>query len=372
MRPLKIFLISIIFFLLASYGSAVTPQVVITNTSITPPVLMKGDIGTITVTVTNNGDTTTLIKSATLVGGEFLTASDSYQTVGYIRPSNKIELTFIIKAFGEDGFYYPHLVLEFDEGTRMSQVIPVQVENTSLTVALLDKPNYISIGESGEYILAIGNPRQNEVNSVQVITEGSGIDAFPSSFFIGSLGIDKSVTVPFNITPDHITQAKFRVIFRNGVNEHEASISIPLVPSENKKSAAPLVSNITISQEGEIYQIVGVVNNAGLSPAKSVIIKTDSPAIPVDPYKIYVVGSLDPDNFSSFEVTFRLPNTGTIPLIVDYKDTDGNRFISQTQVDVTVAPLADQSASFQKFGTILVWILVFVIAAAIFYSWRKR
>jgi hypothetical protein len=189
---------------------------------------------------------------------------------------------------------------------------------------------------------------------------------------VGSLSSDSDTQVAFNLTPNRISTARFRVVFRNGINEHEAILEVPLLPTDNKKAADPLISNIQVSQEGSIYHISGDISNAGLKSAKSVVIRTEDPAIPDDPFKIYVVGSLDPDDFSSFEVTFRLTHSGKVPLLVEYKDDDGNRYISQSEVEVSVAPLSDESSPISKIGTLLVWVLVFAIAAVIFYSWRKR
>jgi hypothetical protein len=178
--------------------------------------------------------------------------------------------------------------------------------------------------------------------------------------------------VAFNLTLDRISTAHFRTVYRNGINEHEAILDVPLLPSDSKLAAEPMISNIQTSQEGDLYRISGDISNAGLKPAKSVVIRTESPAIARDPYKVYVVGSLDPDDFSGFEITFSLPSSGKVPLIVEYKDEEGNRYLSQSEVDVSVAPLSDASSSIPKIGALLVWLLVIGIAAVIFYSWRKR
>lgn len=347
-------------------------QVMVVETSIDPPVLMSDDTGIIKIRVVNNGDSGVSVNRATLFGGEFSVTSDPYPTVGWIGAGNYMDFTYTVTAEGKAGIYYPRFVLEYSDGTTLRYAIPVQVDTTDLTVALVEQPDYVAIGKTTEYRLLIANPRPNAVESVLVIPEGTGLEATPSRQFIGNLGSNEEVEVSFNITPERITQVKFRVVYKNGINPHDSILTLPILPTENKKGANPLISNVQVSQEGGVYRITGDVSNAGLRSAKSVVIRTEAPAIPADPFKIYVVGSLEPDDFSSFEVSFKLPSSSSVPLIVEYKDDDGNKLFSQTDVDVDVSPLSDQTTSLPVIGTILVWLLVLVIGAAIIYSWRKR
>jgi hypothetical protein len=367
---LAAFLCFCLFFGIGIVGA--TNQVMVSSTTIDPPVLMKGDTGIIRIQVINNGDTGTSIDRVLLLGGDFTVTSDPYPSVGWLGAGNSMNFTFTVQAGTGDGIYYPRFILEYADGSSLRYPIPVQVDSTTLTIALMEKPDYVAVGTTTGYSLTIGNPRPNMVSGVQVFPEGDGYEATPTTRFVGSLSSDSDTQVAFNLTPNRISTARFRVVFRNGINEHEAILEVPLLPTDNKKAADPLISNIQVSQEGSIYHISGDISNAGLKSAKSVVIRTEDPAIPDDPFKIYVVGSLDPDDFSSFEVTFRLTHSGKVPLLVEYKDDDGNRYISQSEVEVSVAPLSDESSPISKIGTLLVWVLVFAIAAVIFYSWRKR
>ena len=72
--------------------------------------------------------------------------------------------------------------------------------------------------------------------------------------------------------------------------------------------------------------LTGDVTNAGLEVANSVVLAAGQGAVPVTPYREYVVGSLQPDDFSSFEVTCVAPGTSKIPLVVSYRDEDGKTF----------------------------------------------
>ncbi|MDD1675567.1 MAG: hypothetical protein LUQ17_02645 [Methanomicrobiales archaeon] len=371
MKLSHIILFSVMAVACIGYATAAN-QVMVTNVTIDPPVLMKGDTGIVKIQVVNNGDTGLVINRALLLGGDFTVTSDPYPTVGWLGARNTMDFTFTVQAGNQDGIFYPRFVLEYTDGSTLRYAVPIQVDSTDLTLALVEKPDYLAVGKTTEYTLIVGNPRTNSVSSVQVFPEGPGYEATPTSQFIGFLPSDNEARVAFNITLGRISTAHFRVTYRNGINEHETVLTIPLLPTDNKKAADPLITNIQVSQDGELYHISGDISNAGLKSAKSVVIRTESPAIAEDPYKIYVVGSLEPDDFSGFEVTFRLSTSGTVPLIVEFKDEEGNRYISQSDVTVSVPPLSDTSSALPKMGALLVWLLVFAIAAVIFYSWRKR
>ena len=55
------------------------------------------------------------------------------------------------------------------------------------------------------------------------------------------------------------------------------------------------------------------MTNNGLTDARSVLVTVDSPATPVNPNPVYAIGNLEPDDFSSFEVTYTMKGPGTVP-----------------------------------------------------------
>lgn len=363
---------ALLLLLLPVVVSGAGPQIMITETSIQPAVFMKGDIGTVTVTVKNSGDSGVQVARATIYGGPFAVTSDPYPAVGWLGAGNSMSFTFTLRAGNEDGIFYPRFLLELTDGTTIRHVVPIQVESSDLTISLVKRPDYITLGRTAVYTLEVGNPRPNAVSSVQVIPEGGGFEATPTRYFIGALEPDKTAVVQFEVVPSRVTLMKLRVDFRNGVNEHQVSIMIPIVPSENRKAADLQVTNVVVTPAGDRYRLTGDISNAGLETAKSVVIRTESPAVPVDPFKLYVVGSLEPDDFSSFELTFRMPESAQVPLIVEYKDEEGNRITMNAYADVTSAPIVGEGGVLSRVGLILVWLLVLIVAIAIVYSWKRR
>jgi len=95
----------------------------------------------------------------------------------------------------------------------------------------------------------------------------------------------------------------------------------------NRKVAAELVvNNIEVTGGGASLTISGDVTNAGLKDAKSVMVTVGDPARAIDPDPVYVVGALEPDDFSSFELTCMAPGLSQIPLVVSYRDDEGETY----------------------------------------------
>ncbi len=111
------------------------------------------------------------------------------------------------------------------------------------------------------------------------------------------------------------------------------------------------------------------------------IIAPGAPATPTDPFRVYVVGTLDPDDISSFEVTFAADrNVTEVPIVVEYRDDDGNRYTSTTMIGLgsgagvsvaSAAPAENSSGEFPIVGAIVAVLVALGVAGAIYYSWRR-
>lgn len=358
----------------ADQDQSTAAQVTVTSVTLDPVVFMEGDSGTITVEVTNTGTRSVAIRRVTLYDNEIQTLSRSYDTTMYIGAGNRMSFTFTVKADVPEGIYYPTLSIDFRDAGYLRYPVKMQVQNEPLEVALLDKPDTFSAGKKDTVEILVGNPRDNAVNGVTVYPQGDGIVATPTSYFIGMLAPDASQAVSFAVTPSRSTELELHVDYKNGINSHSEVIRIPMELGESKKQADPLLSNIQVVYEAGVYSITGDVNNAGLEDANAVVITSGKGVTPMDPYQSYVVGSLKPDDFASFEITFAASNITKVPVVTSFKDKDGNLFTRETVIEI---PAASPSSAGQDTGSpLLVGILVVVLAAVIggvvLYSWRKR
>jgi hypothetical protein len=318
-----------------SASEAAAGQIMVSSISIEPEVFMQGDTGLITVEVKNNGNSAVAIHRAELdsEGDIDVLNYGSYETAGTVGAGNTQKYSFTIRADVPDGIYYPKFYLDFRDAGSYRYNVPIKVKDTGLAVTVKDLPDSFSSGKKDTITLIIGNPRENTVNGVTVVPAGNGIDTNPKSIFIGTLEPDQSREVTFQVTPESPADLTFNVEFRNGVNSHISSITVPLLFGEDKTRAEPVVNNIEVSGAGGAWTVSGDVTNAGLEDVKSMTVTVGSPAVPADPNPVYVIGSLEPDDFSSFEVTFRATGT-SVPLVLSYKDADGNVYRESVEINL--------------------------------------
>lgn len=379
MKPLNVLIISLLCAAMAftAPASAGPADIAVVSSSLDPSVLMKGDTGTLTVTIQNTGAETVAIRSARLYGSGVVPLSEPYPSVGEIGTGNSKTFTFSVRADGGEGTFYPTFVLDFrDGGGSLRYPVPIQVVDTPLSASVIQKPDAFAESRTADITVRVGNPRPNAASGVQVIPQGSGFTVTPTGGFIGALAPDASGTVTFNLTPTAETDVTFQVVWRNGINTHTADLVLPVAFGEDKRQADPVITNVEVTPIAGGYRIVGDVMNAGLESARSVIITPGSSATAIDPFRVYVVGTLDPDDISSFEVTFRADaNTTEIPVVVEYRDNDGNRYTASTPVGLggtTAAPIEGQEdGGFPVAGLLVVVLVALGVAGAIYYSWKR-
>jgi len=106
------------------------------------------------------------------------------------------------------------------------------------------------------------------------------------------------------------------------------------------------------------------------------VITSTDPAVPVFPFKVYAVGALKPDDFASFEVTFRADeNVTEVPLRTSFKDNDGNEFASDTLVELGEGTGPKPKQDEEGFSPVIIGVLVVIalgVIGAVWYSRRPR
>ena len=358
---------------MAQDDSAAAAQVAVTNVIIDPAIFFEDDTGIINVEITNNGAQSVAIRRATIYEGDVTVLSQSYDTTTIIGAGNQMTFSFTIKTDVPPGIYYPYFSLDFRDAGYLRYPIPIRVDNQPLTIAVLNKPDVFSEGRKDRVDILVGNPRDNPISGAVVNFLGSRMDPVPSSYFIGNLDPDQSRQVSVNITPEEPGNLQILVEYKNGINDHADSLTLPVRFGESKTEANPVLTNIVVEYGNGHYTMTGDVYNAGLEVANSVLLTTRSPTLPVDPYRNYVVGSLQPDDFSSFELTFTASDVSEIPVAIEYRDIDGNPFEKVSMV--SIPPKNTKNEENPGIGLPVIVIIVVsaaVIGGVIWYSWKKR
>jgi hypothetical protein len=329
---------------IAPAGAYATPEsivaagkVYVSNVSFDPGVFISGDTGTATYTVTNgNTDLGVVVNHAALTdpSQKIRVVGGTHQSSAQIGPGKSHTFTFTVNADGVEGFYYPVFSLSFRDADSLFAREMIQIDNTPLLLTVKDKPDAFTQGKKKTIYMQVANPRKNTAKSVILEISGEGADFTPSRIFVGSIGPGQTVPVNFSVTPNREAPIQLTLNYNNGDNLHTVSKELPLIFGTDKKSAEPVMSNVQVKNIAGKWHVTGDVNNAGLETANTVMVTSLSPAVPEDPYKIYVVGALKPDDFGSFEITFTADTAETIPVKLSYKDADGN--IYDTIQDVKI------------------------------------
>ncbi|MBN1432040.1 MAG: hypothetical protein JW931_04640 [Methanomicrobiaceae archaeon] len=346
MKNLKIFLgimllLAAVPFIAAADDDKDTSYTYVTVTGIEydPEVFMPGDTGTLKVTVKNTGDTSVSVNRAELYSKDITNLNDeAYDTVGAIGAGNSMEFTFTVKAPVKEGIYYPRFYLDFSGSSSLSYNIPLKVDDTDLAISVIDSPDSWQNDVSKFVKIRVGNPGESAADGVIVYASGEGIESSQTSLFVGALESNEYVDLTFEITPSKETSLVFNAEWNNGMNSHTSEVSVPVVFGEDTTGAEMIINNVGVSGG----TITGDVSNAGLEDAYSVIVTVGSPAEAAEPYKQYVLGSLEPDDFSSFEVTYSLQGgSSSFPLIISWKDENGNSYSSEYIVSSSSGQMAD-------------------------------
>lgn len=321
-------------------------QIAVTGVTVNPDTLMRGDTGTVTVEIKNTGSSSVAISRAELYPNGIAVINDkTYNSVGTIGPGNTMSFTFTVRADGEDGIYYPTFYLDLRDGGSIRYSVPVTVESTAIRVSVVDAPETYPAGSQDTIVLSVGNPREGSVNGVTVTPSGEGVTSTRTAVFLGALAPDEMKNASFEITASQSTELTFDVSYRNGINEHHTTLTVPVEIGQRVVEPDMVVNNIEVARSGDAITLTGDVTNAGLKDAYSVKVTVGSPATATDPYPVYVVGGLEPDDFSSFEVTCSAQGASSIPLLVQYKDENGKAYGETVTVSLSSAGQGSQAGT---------------------------
>ncbi|HPQ75902.1 MAG TPA: hypothetical protein PLM96_04560, partial [Methanoregulaceae archaeon] len=256
-----------------SSSVAAAANVAVTEIGIDPEVLMQDDTGTVKIGIKNSGSDSVSISRAEILSEDLEVINyQTYDSVGSLGPGNSMEFTFQIRADAKDGMYFPMFYLDFTDAGSLRYPIPIKVDNTPIIVTVIDAPDSFSPDSKDEITLSVSNPRECVINSVTVTPGGEGITTTQSGIFIGTLEPDQEKTVTFEVTAEKPTTLSFDVSYRNGANQHQSTLALPVTIGDRKVAAELVVNNVEVGQSASGTTISGDITNAGLKDAKSVMV----------------------------------------------------------------------------------------------------
>jgi hypothetical protein len=309
--------------------------VYVSSVKIEPEVFYPYEQGTITVTLMNAGTSSVGLSNPDILSDKIhIMNKDSWSSMSFIGPGSTITYSFLVKADPPDGTYFPLFSVGAQNAGSVHYPLMIKVDSADIKAGISQKPDTFSLSTKDTVNVSIINPRGAAIKNVIITPTGQGIDVSPSQKYVSSLNGQSSVEVPFSVTPSQDSTLIFHISYQNGDNDHSTEIILPIVLGENKKAAIPIVNNVELASSGASYSLTGDINNAGLTDAKSMVVTVGSPAQAVEPYAYYSIGSLASDDFSSFEITFTTNDLSSVPLVITWKDKDGNSFSSTKNLNL--------------------------------------
>jgi archaellum component FlaF (FlaF/FlaG flagellin family) len=324
----------------ASDSSTTTAQdaaslVYVSSVKIDPEVFYPYEQGTVTITQTNSGTASVGLSNPDILSDKIhILNRESWSTMSFIGPGSTITYSFLVKADPPDGTYFPLFSVGAQNAGSIHYPVTIKVDSADIKASISQKPDSFALSTKDTVNVSIINPRGSAIKNIIITPKGQGIEVTPSERYISVLNGQSSVEVPFSVTPGQDSTLTFSITYQNGDNDHSTEVIQPIVLGDNKKAAIPVVNNVALTTSGTSYSLTGDVNNAGLTDAKSMIVTVGSPAKPVEPYAQYAIGSLAADDFSSFEITFTASDLSSVPLVITWKDNDGNSFSSTKNLNL--------------------------------------
>jgi|GEM_PF-81305 len=312
-------------------------QVYVSGVDLDPPIFYPGEPGTVTVHVTNAGNQAVTLGDPALVDPNLNTyTKNSFQAKTNIGPGSTVDFIFLVSVDAKEGknTYFPFFTVSPTVGDSIHASFKLVTDSREIQASISSKPDAFTQSNAGTVNLSIVNPRDGALKNIMVTAEGAGLQISPSKKFIGSLDASSSVELPFSVTADQESNLTFTISYQAGDNTHTTQVVLPITLGYDKTAAVPVINNVALTSRGTYYDITGDVTNAGISAAKGLIILVDSPAQGTGKYPEYAIGSLASDDSSSFELTFTAPDLSQVPLILRWKDANGNNYATNKTLDL--------------------------------------
>ena len=380
-----LFATAVIALLFIGAGSAATitePSYSIQSLTVTPGTLLPGESGQLQFTIQNAGLTPLVIDKISVTDSENVISvkHPAITSLGAIGADKSLTITLPISAKDVDGTFYPTLYVDFkyDSATNLQYTylkypFAVTVDSKSVSLSVTERPEVFEPDTTQIVGLSIGNLRANQIDSVVVTASGEGVSCEEGMVFAGAIAPGASSDVFLTVITSEKTESiNLDVSYKNGANWHTDTLTIPVEGGELKTGAELFVNNIEITSGASYTTITGDVNNAGLQTAKGLVVSLNG-AEPLQPYPVFVVGSLDADGLSEFELTFTNPESDSLDLIFTYKDDNGNTYVQEETVSISAVQSAGSAVSGSNpvAAGIAVVLLILIVGGAVFLIWKK-
>ncbi|MDD1672887.1 MAG: hypothetical protein LUP99_00565 [Methanomicrobiales archaeon] len=375
---LPLLLISCVLAALIPAVTATTgdPTITIASYQVTPPVLLPGEQGTITIVMQNTansasltetlvdssnaGSTTTsqtkdisaVFDSVNLFGNGLEVVKGTYDHVGALGPGQSMQLTFLIQAPAKSGMYFPEVWIRTLEGTNMRYPIPVNVNSTigvqrqAILILSSSLPDSVQPGDEIPVTLTIRNDGQLLADDVTVQIENSSTTIAPRNtdlYHLGTITGGQQKNVDLILVSDKKTSSGLTRIpvtlqytgVDGQVYERTTSIDIQF----EGQAELGFVSVDTSPRrvvEGQPFDLTIRIENTGTGEAKQVAATID---LPMTGTREAFIGKIKPGNDAPaiFMLDGGKGGTYSYNITITYIDDTGTHTLTRT-MSVRVLP----------------------------------
>lgn len=356
-------------------ASTTNPTVIVADYTVTPAVLLPGDMGTITLHIRNTAESATLkensgiasggtfastkstdinvfIENVHLEGNGITVVTKDFDRLGELGPGQTMPVTFVIRAPDQDGIYFPEAWIDVKDGRSTRYPITVNVntdistqKKPALTVSQ-SLPDRVAPGDDCTVELSVANTgllRASDIVATVNSTTKSLVLKTPGRYYVEHLDPGEQANITLVLATDKNTPLgldpvalaiSYRAPDGTAMMQGEV-IGIPV-----KGRAEIAVKSFTTDPlrpvPGNAFTLVVRVENTGTDKATSVRAALDSPFAGT---AASFIGSIDKESDAPAVFYLQATKDGTVPvnLTISYSDDFGTHAITE-EAAITTAP----------------------------------
>jgi len=384
-------------------AAASDPTVLITDYSVSPAVLLPGDMGTVTLIIKNTAETASEKENTGIVsGGTFASMKSTdinvfvenvhldengievltkdFDRLGELGPGQSVPVTFVIRAPAQSGIYFPEAWIDVKGGRSTRYPVTVNV-NTDISTQKKPAifvtqylPDRVSPGESctaGISIENTGLTRASDISMVINSTIKSLVLTTSGRHYRDHLDPGEGTNLTLRLATDKntvvgIDPVTLTITYRNPDGTIERQTETIGIPVKGKAEIA--VSSITTDPvrpvPGGTFTLIIRVENTGTDQATSVRATLDSAFTGT---KTAFIGSIDKDSDAPAIFYLQATKDGAVPanLTISYNDDFGPHTVSEQATLMT-------GTSSGMLPAALAVLLICIIAGAGYWYLRIR